>query len=44
VGYTEIAHRAIEIGKPMLATKLLDYEPSISRRVPVLLWMGSNSD
>lgn len=39
VSFTEIAHRAIEIGKTDLATKLLEYEPSISKKVPILLWM-----
>ena len=39
ISFTEIAHRAIEIGKTDLATKLLDYEPSISKKVPILLWM-----
>ena len=39
ISFTEIAHRAIEIGKTDLATKLLEYEPSISKKVPILLWM-----
>lgn len=39
ISFTEIAHRAIEIGKTDLATKILEYEPSISKKVPILLWM-----
>ena len=39
ISFTEIAHKAIEIGKTELATKLLEYEPSISKKVPILLWM-----
>lgn len=41
VSFTDIAHRAIEAGKPNLALKLLDNEPSLAKRVPVLLWMAT---
>lgn len=41
VSFTEIAHRAIEVNKAGLALKLLDNEPSLAKRVPVLLWMAS---
>ena len=41
VSFTEIAHRAIEVGKASLALKLLDNEPSLAKRVPVLLWMAT---
>lgn len=41
VSFTEIAHRAIEVGKANLALKLLDNEPSLAKRVPVLLWMAN---
>ena len=33
ISYTEIAHKAKEIGKKQLATKLLEFEPSISKKV-----------
>ncbi|KAM3144242.1 hypothetical protein pb186bvf_003704 [Paramecium bursaria] len=41
VSFTEIAHRAIEEGKAQLALKLLENEPSLAKRIPVLLWMAS---
>lgn len=41
VSFTEIAHRAIDVGKSGLALKLLDNEPSLAKRVPVLLWMAT---
>ena len=41
VSFTEIAHKAIEVGKSGLALKLLDNEPSLAKRVPVLLWMAT---
>ena len=41
VSFTEIAHRAIEVGKSGLALKLLKNEPSLAKRVPVLLWMAT---
>jgi hypothetical protein len=41
VSFTEIAHKAIEMGKTDLALKLLQYEPSLAKKVPLLLWMGT---
>jgi hypothetical protein len=40
VSFTEISHKAIEIGKSTLALKLLDNEPNLAKRVPVLVWMA----
>jgi len=37
--YTEIAKKAMILGKKKLAIKLMDFEPSVKRKVPVLLWM-----
>lgn len=42
LSYTEIAHKAIEIGKTELARKLLVLEPEKAKRVPVLLNMAKN--
>ena len=39
INFTEIANKAIESGKPELATQLLQYEPNISKKVPILLYM-----
>jgi hypothetical protein len=41
VSFTEIAHKAIEVGKSELALKLLQYEPSLAKKIPLLLWMGT---
>ena len=41
ISYVEIAHRAIEIGRENLAKMLLDLEPNIAKKVPVLLWIES---
>ena len=41
VSYTEIAKKAVQLGKKKLANKLIEFEPSIKRKVPVLLWMGN---
>lgn len=29
------------MGKTELALKLLEYEPSLAKKVPLLLWMGT---
>lgn len=39
ISYTEIAHKAAEVGKEELAVLLLEKEVSASRKVPILLWM-----
>jgi len=39
INFTEIANKAIDNGKPELATRLLQYEPNISKKVPILLYM-----
>ncbi|XP_052805418.1 vacuolar protein sorting-associated protein 16 homolog [Mya arenaria] len=39
VSYSEIANKALEVGRPDLAIRLLDYEPKASRQVPLLLKM-----
>lgn len=44
LSFTEIAHRAIEKGKPGLAIKLLDLEPEKAKRVPVLLSMAESEE
>jgi vacuolar protein sorting-associated protein 16 len=44
VSFTEIAHRSIEIGRSELAMKLLEYEPSLSKKVPLLLWIGNREN
>lgn len=41
VSFTEIAHKSIEIGRSDLAMKLLEFEPSLSKKVPLLLWIGN---
>jgi len=41
VSFTEIAHKAIDLGKTDLALRLLEYEPSLAKKVPLLLWMGT---
>lgn len=40
VSYTEIARKALSVGRKELAIKLLDNEPATSRKVPLLLHMG----
>ncbi|EGR31828.1 vacuolar sorting protein, putative [Ichthyophthirius multifiliis] len=42
IQFTEIADKALECGKPLLALKLLEFEPCIQKKIPFLLWMGSN--
>jgi hypothetical protein len=44
VSFTEIAHRSIEIGRSELAMKLLEFEPSLSKKVPLLLWIGNREN
>jgi len=39
INFTEIANKAIDSGKSELATRLLQYEPNISKKVPILLHM-----
>lgn len=39
VNYTIIAQRAVDEGRKELAISLLDYEPAVSRKVPLLLYM-----
>lgn len=39
VNYTIIAQRAVDEGREELAISLLDYEPAVSRKVPLLLYM-----
>jgi hypothetical protein len=39
ITYTDIAHKAIDIGKKNLAVKLLELEPNIKKKIPILLWM-----
>ncbi|CAD8176545.1 unnamed protein product [Paramecium octaurelia] len=41
VSFTQIAQKSIEIGKSQLALKLLDNEQSLSKRIPVLIWMAN---
>ena len=41
VSFTEIAHKAIEMSKADLALRLLEHEPSLAKKVPLLLWMGT---
>ncbi|CAD8149295.1 unnamed protein product [Paramecium octaurelia] len=41
VSFTQIAQKSIEIGKQQLALKLLDNEQSLSKRIPVLIWMAN---
>jgi hypothetical protein len=41
ISFTEIAHKSIEIGRSELAMKLLEFEPSLSKKVPLLLWIGN---
>jgi hypothetical protein len=40
ISFVEIAHRAFERGKTELAKKLMDYETSVYKKVPVLIWLG----
>ena len=40
ISFVEIAHRAFEKKKPDLAKKLMDYESSVYKKVPVLIWLG----
>ncbi|XP_032222411.2 vacuolar protein sorting-associated protein 16 homolog isoform X2 [Nematostella vectensis] len=42
ISYTEIASKALEKGKPELATKLLDYEPKAADQVPLLMKMNKD--
>ena len=39
VKYTDIARKALDYGRRELAIKLLEHEPAISRKVPLLLYM-----
>lgn len=39
-----MAYKAIESGKLKLALKLLKEEPSLAKKVPLLLWMGTESN
>ena len=39
VSYTDIARKALDCNRKELAIKLLDNEPAISRKVPLLLYM-----
>jgi hypothetical protein len=39
ITYTDVAHKAIDIGKKNLAVKLLELEPNIKKKIPILLWM-----
>lgn len=40
VSYTDIARKALDSGRKDLAIRLLENEPAISRKVPLLLHMG----
>lgn len=40
ISFTDIAYKALSHGKPQIALQLLGYEPSIQKRIPVLLWMA----
>jgi hypothetical protein len=44
ISFTEISKKASFIGKKKLALKLLEKEPSIKKKVPVLLWMENYED
>ena len=39
MSFTDIAYEALRKGKQELATLLLEYEPNISKKVPILLQM-----
>lgn len=39
VSYSEIAQTAYKVGRPALATRLLDYEPRAAQQVPLLMDM-----
>ncbi|XP_013393973.1 vacuolar protein sorting-associated protein 16 homolog [Lingula anatina] len=39
VSYSEIANKALDVGRPELATRLLDYEPRAAEQVPLLMKM-----
>lgn len=41
ISFTEIAHKAIEVDRGDLALRLLSFEPSLAKKVPLLLWMGN---
>ena len=41
LSFTEIAWRAIKFGNGEVALKLIDCEPIVAKRVPLLLWMAS---
>jgi hypothetical protein len=40
VSYTDIARKALDCNRKTLAIKLLENEPAISRKVPLLIYMG----
>lgn len=40
ISYTEIAQRAIYLDKKELAMNLLENEPTITKRIPILLGMA----
>ena len=39
IALTEIAHEAAKQNKKELAKRLLEHETSITRKIPVLVWM-----
>ncbi|CAD8088100.1 unnamed protein product [Paramecium sonneborni] len=41
ISFTQIAQKSIEIVKSQLDRKLLDNEQSLSKRIPVLIWMAN---
>jgi hypothetical protein len=40
ISFTEIAFRALAAGRSKLAMDLLEFELSLAKKVPLLLWMG----
>ena len=43
ISYTDIAYKAVDLGKKPLGKKLLDLEPNIKKKIPVLLFMEEYS-